>query len=130
MTAFGSTGSTPAILDDLGEGEGEDCGDEDSMAESASKLRDEGHDFSLMGSTKRLGAIRRAMLVQYRAKTRTRPRKAKTATMLTTIAVIRVVSKPAIVVYLGLICIICAVYEGFIGRRMKMDGDDVSTSCF
>ncbi|KAI0969927.1 hypothetical protein F4678DRAFT_462735 [Xylaria arbuscula] len=92
--AFGITGSALAILDDLGELEGEECGDVVRIDESASEFRDdEGHGFSLIGSAKRLGATRRAILVQYRARTRMRPRTASTATMLATMAVMRVLSK-------------------------------------
>ncbi|KAI0458645.1 hypothetical protein F5B21DRAFT_500151 [Xylaria acuta] len=102
-TTFGRTGSL-AILDDLGEDESEDPGEEDSIAELVSaEFRDEGHDFSLIGSAKRLGAIRRAMLDQYRAMTIVMPRNARTETMLATIAVMRVLSKPAIVFYVGLV---------------------------
>lgn len=88
-----------AVLDDLGEdgGEGEDRGDPEMTEEPVSKLFDEGHAFSLSGSAKRLGAILRAILDQYRATTRVRPRKARTETTLATMAVIRVVSKPPIV---------------------------------
>ncbi|TRX98271.1 hypothetical protein FHL15_000916 [Xylaria flabelliformis] len=65
-TALGRTGSLD-ILDDLGEDVSVDPA-EDIKAESVSaELRDDGHDFSLTGSANRLGAIRRAMLVQYRA---------------------------------------------------------------
>lgn len=60
-------------------------------ADSASaSFRNEGHAFSLKGSAKRLGAMRRAMLVQYRAMTSVRARNARTDTRLATIAVIRV----------------------------------------
>ncbi|RYC61892.1 hypothetical protein CHU98_g4330 [Xylaria longipes] len=95
--AFGRTGSL-TILDDLGEDASEDPVEPDSIAESVSpELCDEGQDFSLMGSAKRLGAIRRAMLDQYRARTMVSPRNARTETMLATIAMMRVLSKPAIV---------------------------------
>lgn len=70
------------------------------MAESSDECRDEGHDFSLIGSGKRFGAIRRAMFVQYRARRRMMPRAPKTERMLATMAVMRVVSKPAIFVLL------------------------------
>jgi hypothetical protein len=93
-------------LDDLGEGGSEDIGEDDSMAESVeAECRDEGHAFSLMGSTKRLGAIRRAMLVQYRAITSVRARNPRTDTMLATMAVMRVLSKLAIVFYFGRLCV-------------------------
>lgn len=97
-------------LDDLGEDASEDIGEDDSIAEW-SESRDEGHAFSLMGSAKRLGAIRRAMLVQYRATTIVRARNARTDTMAATIAVIRVLSKLAIVFDLVWPCMMC-VYEG------------------
>ncbi|KAK5628280.1 hypothetical protein RRF57_003995 [Xylaria bambusicola] len=117
--AFGSTGSALLVLDDLGEdgGEGVDRNGEDMTDELVSKLLDEGHDFSLMGSAKRLGAIRRAIFDQYRAKTRVRPRNASTATTLATIAVIRVVSKLAIVVYAGLTYAICIILYSIGGMR-------------
>ncbi|KAI1180663.1 hypothetical protein F4777DRAFT_528843 [Nemania sp. FL0916] len=95
-TALGRIGASP-ILDDRGEGVIEGSGEDDSKDGSSAELRDEGHDFSLIGSAKRLGAMRRAMLVQYRAMTSVRARNPRTETMLGTIAVMRVVSKPAIV---------------------------------
>lgn len=80
---------------------GEDLGEFDSMAADSTSVefRNEGHAFSLKGSAKRLGAMRRAMLVQYRAMTSVRARNARTDTRLATIAVMSVLSKVAIVVF-------------------------------
>jgi hypothetical protein len=57
---------------------------------------DEGHDFSLIGSGKRFGAIRRTMLDQYSARTSMRARKPRTDKMVATIATTRVFAKSAI----------------------------------
>lgn len=82
------------------------------MAESSDECRDEGHDFSLIGSGKRFGAIRRAIFVQYRARSSMRPRKPKTERMLATIAVMRVVSNPAIV--FSSCCFVFGVYNNML----------------
>lgn len=127
-TAFGRTGSL-TILDDLGEGASEDPGEPDSIAEFSSEPRDEGHDdFSLIGSAKRLGAMRRAMLDQYRARTMVMPRNPRTETMPATIAVMRVLSKPAIVFCVDVMFMAC-VFVCILGCLSVVERVYVVTIC-